>query len=898
MQGKMFKTYLGVLSAIFILFYATIAQAVNPSPAQIEQFKKLPRAQQEALARQYGVDLETIMGNSSKTNTNDQEVESTIGERKVLAEEELQTQEEKFKPKQEELKPFGYDIFAGEPTSFMPSESAPVPDDYIVRPGDQVQISLYGKESATVDVSIDRSGRLSIPKLAPVHVAGMSFKELKSLVSEKVSNEMIGVKAFVSLGQLRSIRVLVVGEAYKPGSYTLSSLSTVTHALFASGGVSDIASLRNIEIKRGGKIVNHFDLYDLLIKGDSSNDIILKPGDVVFIPPVGAQVSVTGAVKRPAIFELKKGESTADLLAMAGGLKANAYSEKVTVERAGNGDYKQILSFDFTKTNSGYTPQDGDVVRVSETSSAYNNAVTLIGAVTRPGEYSWHQGKRIGDIIGSLRGALLPQADLDYAILLREVDVYGNIEVYQFSLAKAVAGDSNHNLLLNARDKLIVFSRFESKAEEQDALKQLALTEEEQELQKKVKLWHLFEQRQFEEFVGTRKPLFSEEEEAELKSKQKLTDIIAARSKDEEEEIEYATFSRNQLLDKVIKKLQLQAGAGERIKLVEVNGNVRFPGVYPLAKNMAVRELITAGGGLTESAFLDKAEITRSKTGTNDDIEHITFNLQGALDGSLEENPLLLSKDSLNILTIPNWQENIKVKVEGEVTFPGQYTIRRGETIKDVIERAGGFSDFAALDAAVFTRKTIQEQERAQIERLTNELRRDLASKSFEYSQNSVKLSYDEMAMLISDLSQMPTLGRLVINLDDILADKQQLVLQDGDALYIPSKRDSISVIGEVNYATSHLYNPDTGVDAYIRLSGGTKARADEERIYVIKANGSVYIPENKGWFAVNTSHQLEPGDTIVVPMDTAHMDSLTLWSSATQIFYQLGVGIAAISGI
>ncbi len=899
MQGKMFKTYLGALSAIFILFYATAVQALTPSPAQIEQFKKLPRAQQEALARQYGVDVDTILGNSAKTTPNNQEVESTIGERRLNAENaEPQTPEEKFKPKKEELEPFGYDIFAGEPTSFMPSESAPVPDDYIVRPGDQVQISLYGKESATVDASIDRSGRLSIPKLAPVHVAGMTFKELKALVSEKVSNEMIGVKAFVSLGQLRSIRVLVVGEAYKPGSYTLSSLSTVTHALFASGGVSDIASLRNIEIKRGGKVVNRFDLYDLLIKGDSSNDIILKPGDVVFIPPVGAQVSVAGAVKRPAIFELKKGESTADLLAMAGGMKANAYREKVTVERAGQGDYKQILSFDFSKGSAGYTPRDGDVVRVSEASSAYNQAVTVIGAVTRPGEYSWHQGKRIGDIIGSIRGALLPQADLNYAILLREVDVYGNIDVYQFSLAKAVAGDLAHNLILNPRDKVIVFSRFESKEEEQDALKQLALTEEEQELQKKVKLWHLFEQRQFEEFVGAKKPLFSEEVETELKGKQKLTDLIAARSNEEEEEIEYATFSRNQLLDKVIKKLQLQAGAGERIKLVEVNGNVRFPGVYPLANNMAVIELITAGGGLTESAYLDKAEITRSKTGTNDDIEHITFNLQGALEGTLEENPLLHSKDSLNILTIPNWQENIKVTLEGEVVFPGQYTIRRGETMKDVIERAGGFSDFAAIDAAVFTRKTIQEQERAQIERLTNELRRDLASKSFEQSMNSVNLSYDEMTSLIVDLSQMPTLGRLVISLDDILADKQKLVLQDGDALYIPSKRDSISVIGEVNYATSHLYNANTDVDAYIRLSGGTKTRADEERIYVIKANGSVYIPESKGWFAVNTSKQLEPGDTIVVPMDTAHMDNLTLWSTATQIFYQLGVGVAAISGI
>ncbi|MEM0514226.1 SLBB domain-containing protein [Pseudoalteromonas sp. YIC-827] len=889
----MFKTYLGAFSAIFILFYTTITQALTPSPAQIEQFKKLPRAQQEALARQYGVDLNAITGSSANNNAASQQTAKTIGERDPYAEGSDTDGANKFKPKLSPLMPFGYDIFAGEPTSFMPSESAPVPDDYIVRPGDQVQISLYGKESATIDASIDRSGRLSIPKLAPVHVAGMTFKELKALVSEKVSNEMIGVKAFVSLGQLRSIRVLVVGEAYKPGSYTLSSLSTVTHALFASGGVSNIASLRNIEIKRGGKVVSRFDLYDLLIKGDSSKDIILKPGDVVFIPPVGAQVSVTGAVKRPAIFELKKGESTADLLAMAGGLKANAYSEKVTVERAGKGDYKQVLSFDFSKGNSGYIPQDGDVIQIDESSSAYNNAVTLIGAVTRPGDYSWHKGKRVADMVESVRGALLPQADLTYALLLREVDVYGNIEVHQFNLAEAIAGNSAHNLSLQPRDKVIVFSRFESKTAEQNALKQLALTEAEQKLQQKVKLWHLFEQRQFEKHVGAPRQSANLEEEVASDS---LSRVIV--EKQDGYKGDYATFSRKQLLAQVVNQLQIQAGAGERIKLVEANGNVRFPGVYPLAKNMTIAELVIASGGLTESAYLEQAEITRSESGTNTDVQHITFNLQDALKGNGEQTPLLQSKDSLNVLTVPNWQENIKVTLRGEVTFPGQYTIRRGETINDVIQRAGGFSSYAAINAAVFTRQSIKAQEQKHLQRLTNELRKDLASKSFEQSISSNNLSYDEMSRLIADLSAMPTIGRLVIDLEEILADEQELVLQNGDALYIPSKRDSVSVIGEVNYATSHLYSNKTDLEAYIRLSGGTKARADEERIYVIKADGSVYVPQNKGWFAVNTGHQIEPGDTIVVPLDTAHMDNLTLWSTATQIFYQIGVGVAAISGI
>ncbi|MFY8273980.1 SLBB domain-containing protein [Pseudoalteromonas sp. SSDWG2] len=891
----MFKTYLSAFSAILILLYSGIAQSLTPSPAQIEQFKKLPRAQQEALARQYGVDLGSITGSNSSNGNASPEAAKTIGERNVYGEEPVaQTPEQKFKPKEQALQPFGYDIFAGEPSSFMPSENAPVPDDYIVRPGDEVQISLYGKESGTYDVSIDRSGRLSIPNLAPVQVAGMTFKELKSLVSEKVSNEMIGVKAFVSLGQLHSIRVLVVGEAYKPGSYTLSSLSTVTHALFASGGVSDIASLRNIQVKRGGNVVNTFDLYDLLIKGDSSNDIILKPGDVVFIPPVGAQVSVDGAVKRPAIFELKSGEGAKELLAMAGGFKPEAYAKRVLVERSGQGDFKQVLSFDFSKNASGYMPKDGDVITIDQSSATFNNAVTLIGAVTRPGEYAWHEGKRVSDIITSVRGALLPQADLTYALILREVDVFGNIDVLQFSLAEAAAGNTEQDMLLQPYDKIMVFSRYESKAAEQSALKQLALTEEEQQLQEKVKLWHMFEQRQFDKFVGAKSDAAVNEETF---ANANLSNIVSGRQSNEKGN-DFATFSRTQLLAQVINQLQLQANAGQKIKLVEVNGNVRFPGVYPLSNNMTVAELVVAGGGLTESAYLEQAEMTRTLSGTNDDIQHISFNLSKALAGDAKHDTALQSKDSLNVLTVPNWQENVKVTLRGEVTFPGTYTIRRGETMSDVIKRAGGFTEFAALNASVFTRESIKAQEREHLNRLTDELRRDLASKSFERSITSSNVSLDEMNKLLAQLSDIPTLGRLVIDLGGILAGEQKLVLQNGDALYVPSKRDSVSVMGEVNYASSHLFKEGTDLESYIRLSGGTKERADEERIYVIKANGAVYVPQTEGWFAVDMNQEIEPGDTIVVPIDTSHMDGLTLWSTATQIFYQIGVGLAAIAAI
>ena len=848
--------------------------AFTPTASQIEQFKKLPKAQQEALAKQYGVDISTITGANQSNDENSNEQQSTIGERPEKEQEDL-TDEERFKPKTEELKPYGYELFAGEPTTFMPSENAAVPDTYIVGPGDQLKINFYGKESESFDVTVDREGRISIPDLSPVEVAGLTFAEIKELIKVKVEQEVIGVKAFVSLGQLRSMRILVLGEAYKPGSYSVSSLTTVSHALFVSGGVSEIASLRNIQVKRAGKTVANFDLYDLLINGDSSNDIVLKPGDVVFVPPVGAQVTVDGLVKRPAIFELKKGETAKQLLTMAGGLKPGAYAKNAVVERF-NFDRKEVLSVDFTKPQINYIPQDGDRVRFNSVSSQYQNSISLIGAVARPGNYQWYQGKRISDVLKSVRGDLLPQADLSYGLVIREININGDIEAHQFDVAQAIIKNPENNLALKANDKIIVFSRFEEKEAEKSALANMALSQEQQEQQLKAEQWHKYQQKEFEKYIG----------------------LPQNNTKLETESDTYALFSRHNLLASFLAKLKQQATIDQAVQVVEISGNVTFPGVYPLVVGGEVRDLVTAAGGLLESAYVKQAEITRIVASDSSKIEHLRLDLESAMRGDLQSNIKLQSKDSINVFAIPNWQENVKVELKGELRFPGTYTIRRGETLTELLERAGGFSEFAEQKAAIFTRTSIKEQKQQQLARLSTELRRDIASKSFQNSVSSNSLSYDEMNKLLNDLASVEAVGRLVIDLPLIVENKQNLVLQDGDVLYVPSKRDSISVIGEVNYSTSHLYKAGVGVDDYIALSGGLKERANEDSIYIIKANGSVKIPNKGGWFAVNNSEQLEPGDTIVIPMDASHMDKLTLWSTATQILYQLGVAVAAIGSL
>ncbi|TMP47565.1 SLBB domain-containing protein [Pseudoalteromonas sp. S1688] len=882
------------LLSAFVLICSFSTLAFAPTAAQLEQFQKLPKSQQQALAKQYGVDISSLEGAGNASGKNNEQDKPTVGERNT-ADEQAFTDEERFKPEDNTVKPFGYDLFAGEPTTFMPNENAAVPDTYLVGRGDQLLINFYGKESASYEVIVDREGRINIPDLSPVQVAGLTFAEVKELIKVKVEQEIIGVKAFVSLGKLRSIRILVLGEAYKPGSYSVSSLTTVSHALFVSGGVSDIASLRNIQVKRGGKVVTNFDLYDLLIRGDSSNDIILKPGDVVFIPSVGEQVTVDGLVKRPAIFELKKGETAEQLLKMAGGIKPNAYAKSVIVERFNN-QHKEVLSVDFSKEQVNYIPKDGDRIRFSAIGEQYQTSISLIGAVVRPGNYQWYKGKRISDILGSVRGDLLPQADLDYALVVRETNVNGDIEIHQFDLAKAITKNTENNLQLNPNDKIIVFSRFEEKTLEDIALANLALTKEQQDQQRKAELWHEYQQKEFEKYVGV---AVKKSEFEEVNPNLSMAEMLEKKLKEQEEDTKsYALFSRHNLLKPVIAKLEQQAGVMQAMQIVEISGSVMYPGIYPLMEGGEVKDLITAAGGLLESAYTQQAEVTRIANNDVSNIEHIKFDLKSAMQGKTASNISLQSKDSVNIFAIPNWQENLKVELKGELKFPGTYTIRRGETLSNLLERAGGFSEFAATNAAVFTRQSIKKQEQQQLARLSTELRRDIASKSFQSSVSSNTLTYDEMNKLLKDLANVDAVGRLVIDLPLIVNNQQNLVLQDGDVLYVPSERDSISVIGEVNYSTSHLYKAGISVDEYIDLSGGLKERAADDRIYIIKANGSVKIPNTGNWFAVNNSNQLEPGDTIVVPLDAGHMDKLTLWSTATQILYQLGVAVAAISGI
>ena len=372
------------------------------------------------------------------------------------------------------LKQFGYELFNTIPLTFAPVTDAPIPSDYIIGPGDTINILFFGKKSSEMSIQVTRDGNLNIPDLGPVSVAGLSFAELKENLLERVATQMIGVKASISLGELRSIRIFVLGDVYKPGSYTVNALSTLSNAILASGGIKRIGSLRDIQLKRKGKVISHFDLYGLLLQGDTSDDHHLLPGDVVFVPPINISVGMYGEVRRPAIYELKKGkENLSEALLYSGGVLSSAKQTNILIKSSKSRQGKTVFEFDLTTGNpKNFKIMDGDMVRVSpELEQNLDGFITLTGEVSVPGVYSISSGelltsviKRAGGFTKSayLEGSIFTRNSLKVLEKKRQVEALKELEKSELIKDRAIGATQDYEslqLFINNAKKVPVLGR-------------------------------------------------------------------------------------------------------------------------------------------------------------------------------------------------------------------------------------------------------------------------------------------------------------------------------------------------------------------------------------------------------------------------------------------------------
>jgi protein involved in polysaccharide export with SLBB domain len=352
---------------------------------------------------------------------------------------------------------------------------------------------------------------------------------------------------------------------------------------------------------------------------------------------------------------------------------------------------------------------------------------------------------------------------------------------------------------------------------------------------------------------------------------------------------------RQQYVAPLIQDLQNQAPSNTPVSIVRVVGQVRAPGDYPLERGMRVSDLVRAGGGLAEAAYANNAELTRYAVvnGEYRETALIPVDLAAALRGDAAADLALDPYDSLNVKEVSRWRGEQSITIRGEVAFPGSYPIRRGETLSSVLERAGGLTDLAFPAGGVFTREELRVREKEQLEVLAKRVERDLAAISVSEPNASQTISTGQS--LITQLRSAVATGRLVIRLDDIVhgVKEADVVLKDGDLLIVPDRQQEVTVLGEVQYATSHVWGRGVNRDAYISKSGGLTQRADSRRTYVVRASGEVVSQSGGRWFNRGGSEDIRPGDTIVVPLKVDQ--PLTRWTAITQIIYNMAIAAAAV---
>ncbi len=889
----MLKGYFSIGACILASLFAPLTNAQTPTPEQIQMFQNLPADQQQALASKYGISIPSGASSQPSSYQNPQVVEQ-----RPVASSATEAKVNDAEKDEQGLKRFGLDLFAGSPTTFAPISDVPVPADYTVGAGDEIVIQLFGKENTTHRLRVNRAGIINFPSLGPVQVAGMTFSDVRDSLNQRVKEQMIGVRSDISLGEMRTMQVFVMGDAYKPGAYTVSALTTISQAIYYSGGFSESGALRNVQLKRNGQVIRKLDMYDLLLKGDARNDIRLLPGDVVFIGALGNTISIDGEVNRPAIYEIKPGETYKQAIQMAGGFTANAYSDQIEVKRYAAKGARDALTLNFSQSHDQQTKvKDGDAVNVLKKNEELTRYVQIEGDVRHPGFIEWKSGLRIADLFQSVDTSFNSTVDVSYAIVVREINPQRDIEVYQVNLANAILSPtSKDNLKLNSRDRVLVFNRFNNEdldtlADQETITK--AKTLEQAQLQAQQEQLKEQEAMSSSVAVSSAKPLEKDSKQPKIVFRGKEI------TKDDFEALKQNT--RRTLLAPVLLQLQQQSRLGLAPQIAEVFGEVKHPGRYPITPRMTISTLIEAAGGLTYNAFTINAELARTVINSKDERASINverINLRQAIKGSTADDAIIVGRDRLNILEKPNVKLQSTVTLQGEVRFPGTYTVRQGETLGELLERAGGLTEFAHPQGAIFTREALRLQEQKLLNQYAADMRAETAKKTFRADSNmgSVISDPDKTLKFVEEASRSKALGRMVVQLNRILKDERSadFMLEDGDFLFVPTFRNTVSIMGEVQVPITYLLDNKLDVDDYLNKAGGAKKQADEDRIFVVRADGSVYKPTSGYWFG-NNHEELKAGDTIVVPIDTDYRDALSTWTAATQILYQTGVAINAL---
>ena len=735
--------------------------------------------------------------------------------------------------------------------AFAPLDNSPVNDDYAVGPGDQIVVRGWGSLTVDIKLTVDRNGQLSIPKIGSLNVAGVKASKLESVIKTAFSKYYKDFELSVTLGQLRSITVYVVGQARRPGSYFLSSLSTLASGLFATGGPNSNGSMRRVQLKRGGQVITEFDLYKFLTEGVSTSDVKLIDGDVIYIPPAFGYVAIVGKVNTPAVFELKSNdESLEQILKIAGGLPVVADPKKVTLERLDSSKKQTRSVEDFPLDSNGLhkTLKNGDLLTILTITPELSNAITLRGSVAQPIRVAWREGVRISDLIPN-REALISR---DSIRRQNETLFDSNQRERALREREMIPGDLLDDAELTARVN-------------------------------KINL------------------------EASLSNKPNNTNFTSLSNA----LVLECQNEPNQLKCKDVRDVESLRAYRE--------GRLFKDQAINLDNNLKQTQTLTDRiGNLYDEINWDYAVIERLKR-SDLSVTLIPFNLNNVLNDQKDpDNQLLQPGDvitifSTNDLSVPISKRRITVRVEGEISKPGVYQAKPGDTLSTIIQRAGGLTHDAYLYGAAFYRDEVRRSQLENLQKLIKRVEAESnaallqASQSTGASSNPIAVQARVLAAQAAQKQAMDRIrnlkpeGRIALTQSPDLYNRietlPEIRLQNGDRLVIPTRPDFVYIYGAVNTESALLYRSEQTVNDYLKLSGVT-ASADKNTAILLRANGSA-LTNTGSWSNTVLSTKVMPGDSIVIP---DKLDLETTWSSAirntvdiTQIFYQLGLGAAAI---
>lgn len=790
------------------------------------------------------------------------------------------------------IKPFGQGTFTGSEKSAP--DNLPVSPDYPVGHGDEIGVMFWGRVSGDYLLTVSREGTITLPMIGPVVVNGLTFSQVRELISRK-ANSIVGAEVAVTMGRLRSIQVFVLGEVARPGAYKVSAISTVSNALMAAGGTAPIGSLRKVELRRAGEKPKQIDFYDLLLKGDKSGDARLRNGDVVFVPVTGAVAGIAGNVKRPATYELKGETSLFDALELAGGVIPTAYTQQVQVERI-DGNKKRVImdinAGDADKARS-FMLKDGDFVKVLSITAKDTNAVYLYGNVKRPGKYELKPGMRLSDIITGFSD-LLEETHLSYGIIKRQTKELNTV-VIPFNTGELINGSQTEDIALSPLDSIYIFSTWLFRD------RPVVKIEGEVRIPGRFTIEENFTVKDLVLMAGglTKEASYGD---YELYRKDSLTQEVTLSRLDLGKALQGDTTNNPVLRDSDIIRVH-SALEKEPEKNVSVYGMVNSPGEYTYALNMTVSDLVFAGGGLKESAYLKEAELASYdvEEGKTSKVSYRILDLEKALEGDSENNIAIKPHDSLFVREMIDWHSQQYVEIKGEVRFPGRYVFKKGETLSSVIKRAGGFSSLAYLKGAVFTRESVKELQQKNLEEALRRLEIRLLTEASGQALSSIEAEGPKQIEtaavmrkeLINKLRTAKAQGRISIKLDEaekFNGSSYDVALEDGDTLYVPMRPTQVQVMGAVQNPAAFIFEQDTPISKYIGKAGGYNEEADKGRIFVLKGDGTAMSKSNGSWNMGFMSSKLDPGDTVVVPEKLDKGLWLRGVKDITQILYQIAV--------